>query len=365
MEEAMAGITVPHTALRELVRQTLEALGSERAEATTVADHLVEANLAGHDSHGVGLLPMYVRDFLAGNLLANRHPELVRDDDVIGVFDAGLGFGHVAAKEVTEWGMARARQRGAAIMSLRNAYHIARVGSYGEQACAAGLISIFFVNVVAGGLQKVAPFGGSDGRLHTNPICIGIPAGADQHPILLDFATSHIAMGKVRVAYNEGRTLEHGSLIDGGGRDTGNPAVIFEEPYGAILPFGAHKGSGLALACELLAGALSGGPTNQSTAPRSGGLLNNMLAIIIDPARFTELPYLNQEIAAVLAHVKASPAASPEKPVLTAGEPERARRRIRLETGIPIDDKSWADILAAAKDAGLEADVGRPEASRR
>ena len=142
------------------------------------------------------------------------------------------------------------------------------VASRGESA--AGLIAIFFVNVVASGLQKVAPFGGSDGRLHTNPICIGIPAGTDLPPVLLDFATSQIAMGKVRVAHNEGRMLPLGALINAHGRPTGNPAVIFQEPFGAIVSFGEHKGSGLALACELLAGVLSGGPTNQSTAPRPG-----------------------------------------------------------------------------------------------
>ena len=349
----MAGVLVRHEALRALVRDVLTATGSAADEAAIVADHLVDANLAGHDSHGVGLLPMYVRDRLADNLRPNRHPLLVREDGVIGVFEGDLGYGHVGAREAIAWGVSRALDRGVAILSLRNAYHIARVGTYGEQVCAAGLISILFVNVVAGGLQKVAPFAGADGRLHTNPICIGLPAGDGVPPFLLDFATSQIAMGKVRVAYNEGRELAPGALIDARGASTGDPSVIFEEPFGAILPFGGHKGSGLALACELLAGVLSGGPTNQSTAPRSGGLLNNMLAIIIDPARFTEVPYFHDEIAAVLAHVKASPPVSDEHPVMTAGEPERGSRARRLAGGIPIDDTSWAEILAAAAAAGV------------
>ena len=221
-----------------------------------------------------------------------------------------------------------------------------------------GLISILFVNVVAGGLQKVAPFAGADARLHTNPVCIGIPAGEHRPPIILDFATSQTAMGKVRVAYNEGRKLEPGALIDFAGRPSGDPAVIFEKPFGAILPFGGHKGSGLALACELIGGALAGGPTNQSTAPRGGGLINSLLAIYIDPIRFVELPYFHRDIAAVLDHVKASPPSDPAKPVLTAGEPERARRRLRLVEGVPIDATSWKDILAAAELAGV-ADVGK------
>jgi hydroxycarboxylate dehydrogenase B len=349
----MSGVLVRHEALRALTRSMLLALGSGVDEATIVSDHLVDANLAGHDSHGVGLLPMYVKDRLAGNIRPNIHPVLLREDGVIGLFDGALGYGHVSARDATAWGIARAAEKGVAIVSLRDAYHIARVGTYGEQACAAGLISILFVNVVAGGSQKVAPFGGADGRLHTNPVCIGIPAGSDHPPFVLDFATSEIAMGKVRVAHNEGRQIAAGALIDAEGKPTRDPKVIFEEPLGAIVPFGAHKGSGLALACELLGGALSGGPTNQSTAPRGGGVINSFLAIFIDPARFVELPYFHREIAAVLDHVKASPPASADRPVMTAGEPERARRRSRLAEGIPVDAASWKEILAAAELAGV------------
>ncbi len=359
----MSGVLVKHEALRALTRNILLSTESNAAEAGIVSDHLVDANLAGHDSHGVGLLPMYVRDRLAGNVWPNLHPVLRREDGVIGVFDGQLGYGHVSAREATAWGIARAAEKGVAIVSLRNAYHIARVGTYGEQACAAGLISILFVNVVAGGLQKVAPFAGADARLHTNPICIGIPAGDDRPPFVLDFATSQIAMGKVRIAYNEGRQLAPGAMIDCEGKPTNDPAVIFEEPFGAILPFGEHKGSGLALACELLGGALSGGPTNQSTAARGGGLLNSLLAIFIDPARFVELPYFHQEIAAGLAHVKGSPPAAADRPVMTAGEPERGRRRSRLADGIPIDGASWKEILAAAELAGVTNVESAPPAS--
>jgi uncharacterized oxidoreductase len=362
----MTGVLVQHEALRALGRAMLTAMGSDADEAAIVADHLVDANLAGHDSHGVGLLPMYVRDWRAGHVSPNRHATLLREEGSVGVFDGGFGYGHVGAREATAWGLARARSLGVAILSLRNAYHIARVGSYAEQACGAGLISIFFVNVVAGGLQKVAPFAGADGRLHTNPVCIGIPAGDGVPPFLLDFATSRIAMGKVRVAYNERRRLPLGSLIDAQGEPTGDPSVIFEEPFGAILPFGEHKGYGLALACELLAGALSGGPVNRSTAPREGGLLNNVLAVFVDPTRFVELPYFHEEIAAVLAHVKRSPTTA-QQPVMTAGEPERASRAKRLAEGVPIDATSWAEIVAAAGNAGAAdaADIVEAKAVRR
>jgi uncharacterized oxidoreductase len=144
-------------------------------------------------------------------------------------------------------------------------------------------------------------------------------------------------------------------LIDSQGVPTTEAAVLFEEPYGAIIPFGDHKGFGLAVMCELLGGVLSGGATNQEAGLRQGGLYNNLLAIFIDPARFGELPYFHREIEAVLAHVKASPPADPDRPVSTAGEPERAYRRKRGAEGIPVDTVSWREILDAADKAGVSA----------
>jgi uncharacterized oxidoreductase len=348
---------IDHQKLRRIAHATFVATGSSGEEATIVSDHLVEANLRGHDSHGVGLIPTYVRDRRAGHQHPNRHPRLLREDGAIAVFDATMGYGHVAARDVTDRGIAKARASGVALVGLQNSHHIARVGTYGEQACAAGLVAILFANVFAG-RQMVAPFGGSDARLHTNPICIAVPAGEGRSPFVLDLATSQIAMGKVRVAYNKHVAVEPGVLIDGAGVPTTDPSVLFEEPFGALQPFGGHKGSGLALMCELLAGALVGGPTNQMLNPPRRGLMNNMLAIFIDPARFTELPIFHREIEGILAHVKASPGADPAKPVLVAGEPERSTRAERLANGIPLDPKSWEEIVAAAKEVGAATDVG-------
>lgn len=341
-----------HAALRELAARMFVATGSETDEAKTIADHLVEANLAGHDSHGIGLLPMYMRDRRAGKVIANRRPELLRDDGAIGIFDAGMGYGHVAARDVTEWAIERAAARGLSLVALRNAYHVARLGSYAEQAIAQGLIAILFVNVVFGS-PRVAPFGGAEGRLHTNPICIGIPCENPGEPFLLDFATSRMAIGKVRVAYEESRPLPPGVLIDSTGAPTTNPAVLYEEPMGAILSFGEHKGYGLAVACELLAGALTGGVTNTTTSPADRGLTNSMLGIFIDPCRFADLPVFQSEIGAILAHLRASPPTEANGTVLIAGEPERIARNARLARGIPIAVKTWSDIVSAALLVGV------------
>jgi len=187
----MKAVVIQVEALRTLTRRILVASGSDSGEAEIVADHLIDANLSGHDSHGVGLLPMYAKDRVDGFLKPNGHARLVREDGAIGVFDGGMAYGHVAAREASAWGIARARTSGVAIVGLRNSYHIARVGTYGEMAAAAGLVSIMFVNVVAG-TQGVAAFGGADGRLHTNPICMAIPAGR-RDAWMLDMATTTVA----------------------------------------------------------------------------------------------------------------------------------------------------------------------------
>jgi uncharacterized oxidoreductase len=347
----MPFVSIDQHDLRRLAAGIFTATGSAREEAEIVAGHLVEANLRGHDSHGVGQIPMYVADRLAGQLHPNRHLAVVRDDGPFGVFDGGMGYGHVLAREATEWGIARAATHGVSVIGLRRAYHLARLGAYAEMATAAGLVAILFVNVVTG-RQKVAPFGGSDGRLQTNPITIAVPAGEDRPPIVLDFATSRVALGKVRIAYNEGRPVKPGVLINEAGIPTVDPGVMFREPLGALLPFGEHKGYGLGLMCELLAGALIGGPANDRPGLSRDGVVNNLLGIIVDPTRFGDLSTFRGEVDAIVAHVKASPPADRDEPVLVAGEPETRFRATRLASGIPIDTTSWQEIVSAAGKVG-------------
>jgi uncharacterized oxidoreductase len=340
-----------HAELRQLGRRALEAAGSASGEAAIVADHLVDANLAGHDSHGIGLLPMYLNDRRTDMVRANRHVRIEGDGGPITRFDGGMGFGQVIVGEAIAHGVATAGTHGLAILGIRETYHIGRVGAYAEQAAAAGLVSIFFVNVV-GGTPVVAPFGGGDSRLQTNPIAIGVPAAEGSTPIILDFATSRIPVGKALVAAHEGRPVEPGTLLDSVGAPSVDPAVLFRRPAGAILPFGEHKGYGLALICEALAGALTGSRVNRQREP-TDRMTNGVLAILIDPAQLTELPLFHDEIAAMVRHVKASPPASPGRPVLVAGEPERKARATRLATGIPIDETSWRQIRAAVAAAGV------------
>ena len=346
--------TVPHASLKIAVKAMLAAMGSGEGEAETVADHLVEANLKGHDSHGVGMMPTYVRNWQAGQLAIDRPLETLRDDGPFLLCDAGGGHGQVAALEMTRRTVERARDTGVAVSGLILAHHIGRVGTYGEICADAGMVSIQFVNV-GGHTATVAPFRGADARFLTNPVCIAVPAAGDKPAIVLDFATSKVALGKVRVAVNEGRRMEDGLLIDDAGRPTTDPAVMFADPTGAMTPMGDHKGYGLALMAELLGAALTGGMTIRPERGRDSGIRNNMLTIVIDPERLAGRGPFLAEAAAVVDWVKASPPADPAEPVLVAGEPERLHKAGRSRAGIEIDNTTWAELQSAADATGLGA----------
>lgn len=351
--DTASAVVVPATQLRSLMSEILRGMGCEEKEAAEVADHLVEANLKGHDSHGIGMIAHYTSNFHAGKLHPNKHARLVRHDGPFAVFDGDMGFGQVIAREAMDWAIMTARAGGIAIAGLRNTHHIGRVGTYGEHVAAAGLVFVGFVNARTGP-PFVAPFGGSDGRMSTNPICIAIPGADGTAPIVLDFATSVVAMGKVRVAYNKRQQMPEGYLIDAKGQPTTNPGVLWpDRSQGAILPFGAHKGSGLALVCELLAGALLGGGSNQPEHVRDVAIINSMFTFVFDPARMNELPAFHHEMQAMIEFAKGSPPSNPDEPVLVAGEPEIISRERRLREGIPIDSNTWRELTESAASLGV------------
>jgi hydroxycarboxylate dehydrogenase B len=345
-------MNIDHQKLRTLTVRLLRAGGCSDTEAAIVADHLVEANLSGHDSHGVGMLPHYFRNLAAGTLVPNQTPEIVSEAASFAVWDGRMGYGQVIARDAMTWAIGAARRHGVAVHGLRNTHHIGRVGTYGEIVAKAGLVSVHFVNAVSG-RPAVSPYRGREGRFGTNPICIAIPGTAATMPIILDFATSRIALGKVRVAYNEGKAVVDGALIDIEGKPTRDPAVIYEEPYGTVLPFGEHKGFGLALVAEVLAGAIVGTGTIQPGNSRERGIVNGMLTVAIDPERMTNRAYIESEIDALVAYVKSAQPADPAFSVLIAGEPERIARAKRLREGIEIDVTTWLQIGEAAASVGV------------
>ena len=340
--------------LEDFAAAIIAAAGSSEYEAREVARHLVEANLKGHDSHGIGMIPTYVKNVQAGLLHPNRHARLISETGALALFDGDMGYGQVIAREVADWGIAKTKALGLAATGLRNTHHVARVGTYGEQAAEAGLVSIHFVNVlIAPG--RVAPFGGSEGRYGTDPICITFPGSAGAPPVVLDFATSRIAAGKIRVALNQGKRLDPGTLIDNEGRDSTDPAAFFaRDGKGAsILPFGEHKGSGLALAAQLMAGVLTGGGVMQSDLPERG-VKNGMFSIFIDPARFGEATTMERDRSTLIQWVKSAAPRPGVDAVLVAGEPERLSRQKRSKDGIPVDAATWRGLVEAARLVGVE-----------
>jgi uncharacterized oxidoreductase len=348
-------IVLSHERLRAIASRVLAAAGASVPDAAVVADHLVDANLAGHDSHGVSMLPHYVRAIRCGVLDPRAHAVVEDRGGAVLSVDGRHGFGQVVAREAIAAGVRRTAETGAAVIALRDAFHVGRVGAYAEQAAAAGLVSVHFVNVV-GHPPLVAPFRGRDARLATNPFSVGVPGAGGGTAVLLDLATSEVAFGKVRDAKVRGERAPAGALVDAEGRATDDPGVLFGAPRGALRPFGAHKGSGLALACELLAGALGGGGTVSRVPYAEARIGNNMLSFLVDPARLPGGSGLAGEVAAAVAWVKASPAADPALPVLVAGEPEAASRATRLAAGIPVAAGIWEELREAAASVGSSLD---------
>lgn len=338
--------------LHAIARRVMEAIGSAPAEAAVVADHLVAANLAGHDSHGIGMLPDYVRMREEGLLVPNRELRMIRDLGAVLHVDGGRGFGQVMARDAMRLAIGKVPAMGAVVVGLRNASHVGRVGTYAEQCAEAGLVSIHFVNV-GDHAPHQAPWGAGDARLGTNPFAAGVPLGGGAPPVILDMATSAIAFGKARVARNKGLPVPEGTVIDAAGRPTTDPTALVDRMEGALRAFGLHKGSGLAVLCELLGGALTGGMTMQPARPRDGGIVNSMLSVVIDPAAFGEPAAIAAEVAAIGRWIKAAPLADGFDSILLPGEPEGLAREVRTH-GVPVDPKTLADIVEAATRLGVD-----------
>ncbi|MFM2083656.1 MAG: hypothetical protein RLY95_474 [Pseudomonadota bacterium] len=358
--------------LTDIVTRIIKGTGSSDAEAKQVAENLVLANLSGHDSHGVGMVPRYVDAVLEKGLFPNTSAKVNLDSGTLLGLDGQRGYGQIVGVEATRMGIERAKKHGSCIVALASAHHLGRIGHFAEMAVAEGLVSIHFVNVLS--RPVVAAWGGGDGRYGTNPCCIGVPVGmpvgqagigfagyqADK-PFVLDFATSRVAQGKMRVAYNKGEQVPDGYLIDEKGAATNNPGVVVvsqnpdpngEVRLGALMPFGEHKGFGMAVACELLGGALCGGGTWHRAADNKRAVYNSMLTILISPEALGTQNIFGQEASSFIDWLKLSPAAQGalgSNGVQTAGDPERAYRAKRRVEGIVVDGKTWGELIDAGK----------------
>ncbi len=230
------GITVPADILRQLVTDTFAAAGCSAEEAERIGRYLTASNLSGHESHGILRVPRYLHWLGEGNITRDQTITVASENDVLAVVDGNFGFGQTVGPQAVRLGMEKAAKNGLALIGLRNSGHLGRIGDWAEMAAAEGLISIHFVNTSGLGLL-VAPFGGAERRLSTNPVCIGIPDKRGE-PLVLDFATSIVAEGKVLNAHGGGKPLPEGALIDGDGALSTDPA---EEGGEVLCPGDAEQ----------------------------------------------------------------------------------------------------------------------------
>lgn len=336
--------------LFSMVAELIEASGSSKAEAEIVADHLVTANLKGHDSHGVIRAAKYVGWVAAGELLPNRHAEIVGGRGSLVVLDGGFGYGQVIGREAMDLVASRTREHGFCAAMIRNSGHLGRIGAWPEQLAEAGLVSMHIVNTSGYGIL-VAPHGGSDRRLSANPIAAGAPRKGGK-PLVLDIATSVIAEGKIQVARNKRQKLKPGQVIDGKGRPTIEPEDFYRAPPGAIFPIAGHKGSGLSVFCEILAGSLSGGGSSHPKSASAWRLVNNMLSIAFDPAAVPGSGF-EADVERLEAWVKGSPPIDPAQPVLLPGEIEDEFEAERRKAGIRLDAETRRQLREARTKLGL------------
>lgn len=345
--------------LQRLLTAVFEAAGCPPDEARRVSHYLTLATLTGHDSHGVIRTQRYVEWIRDGWIVPGQHVVSVLDTDAIAILDGRHGMGQTVGPEAAAIGIAKAKATGVAVVALRNAGHLGRIGDFAEMAAAEDLVSLHFVNVF--GSLLVAPYGGAERRFSTNPVAIGVPT-EDGAPFILDMATALVAEGKVLVAHQGGKPVPVGALVSAEGELTNDPRVLYgpdlpgqypdpRRGSGAMRTFGEHKGSGLALACDLLAGCLAGsGITRRS----EGRVHNGMLSIYLAPALFDTEHSFASDVRDYIAWVKSARPIDPEAGVLIPGDKERATAAQRRAEGIPLPDDVWHSILYAASLVGLD-----------
>jgi hydroxycarboxylate dehydrogenase B len=341
-----------HDSLQKLTAAIFHAAGCKSEEAERIASHLVEANLVGHDSHGVIRILSYVQWLRSGKVLADRTIQIVFENDVIAVVDGQFGFGQTIGEQAVHLGINKCARHGVAVVALRNSGHLGRIGDWPLKAARAGKVSLHFVNTTGAGIL-VAPFGGINRRLSANPIAAGIPIEG-RSPMILDISACTLAEGKIRVALNKGVPVPENCIMDSRGRPTTDPKVFYADPPGAILSIAGHKGYGLAMLCEMMAGALTGGGC--SNPKNAGRVINGMFSIYLDPTFFQSDPSFAEEIHRFIDWVKSSEKASPGGDILVPGEIEERTRAERVRHGIDIDDTTWSQIQKTAAEVGLTSD---------
>ncbi len=327
--------------LHRFACELLCAVGTCVESATIVADSLIDANLTGHDSHGVLRLPSYLHGVRQGHLRPDAVAELVSESGATAIVDARDGWGQPAMWLATRAAISRARELGLGAAVVRNSYHIGRVAPYVEAVAAETMIGMAMANAA----PAVAPFGGRSRVMGTNPFAWAVPRASGEPPICLDVATAGIAEGKLRVARSRGFPVPAGNVVDIEGRPTTDPADFYAG--GALVPFGGHKGSGLSLLAQFIGRGLAGLDPSAYDGPRG---VNGPFILAIDIARFSDPEEFRLQAEAQCAAVTGCLPAEGVESVLLPGQPELATRAIRERDGVPIPDSTWSELVELARE---------------
>jgi len=338
--------------LHDIARRILAAAGVSPHDADTIAAELREANLVGHDSHGVIRLMQYVQAIDDGHADPNGQFEIVIDNPGLAVIDGHFHFGQVTANKALQMASERTRTQGTFSVWIRNCNHVGRLGSYTEQAARNGLTALMCVN--APGPGGVAPYGGIDRRMGTNPISLAVPHTPD--PFVLDMTTSTTAEGKVRVALQKGEQLPQDLIIDHEGKPSTNPPDLYGPPPGAILPLGGamgFKGFGLSVMIDVIAGILSGSGIARTDLPPGA---NGIWMSFVDVSQLLEPGEYDALLEKYVAHLKSARRMPGVDEILLPGEIEQRRRAEREQHGVEIPPETWRQLCQLAERFGISLD---------
>src|ERR1700744_6308655 len=340
--------------LREIARALLQKAGASAEEAATIARYNIGANLVGHDSHGIILIPTYIDRIKAGHIVPQAPWVITQETATTTVIDGNWGFGYAVTDRAMRYTIEKAKKQNVAAATVVRQSHLGRLASYPLLAAAEGMIAM--ITADSGRSAKaVAPFGGAKARLGTNPICFAVPSNLDG-PLVFDMATSAAAAGKINVATARGDQVPAGWLIDAEGRPSTDPRVL--RSGGALLPLGGtegYKGTGLAAIVEILSGLLTGlGFGVEPTGRHNDGCF----IAVFNVAAFRSLDTFRQEVTEFAQYLKATPPAQGFTEVLYPGEVEFKREQDRRKNGIPVEDATWKKLQDLAKEYGLTEKLG-------
>lgn len=340
---------VNHGKLREVGNLIFQAAGVPVDQAETVTNHLVESNLMGHDSHGVMHIPGYTRGLINQQIRPIGDQKIIRETPATAVVDANRSFGIALAYETMRMAVERAKAHTLGAVAVHRSSHIGRLGAYPPIAAEQNCIGILLLN---GGGRFMAPFGGVDRRLPPNPISISVPT-LDGRPMMLDVTTSIVAGGKVLVQHKKGEPVPEKWLIDAEGQPVTDPAR-FMDGTAAMLPLGdivGHKGYGLAMMFDAIAGGLSwaGCSTDEPTRGGSG-----YLALAIKIESFIDPDEYKREVQRLIEWVKSSRTLPGVEQIYIPGEIEWERQKQRELEGIPLPPTVWDSILEVADEVGVK-----------